>query len=492
MNDASETRGEKIEKRIDKDVTGALTVYGAAGALSIAPQSMNEVMEFAKMMSVAGVMIRAAFRNNPGACLGICMQSFRWGMDPFAVVNKAYIVKNKAGEEQIAYEAQLVHAVVNTRAPLKGRLKITYDGEGQTRSCTVTGTLKGETTPAVYTSPEVNKIKVQNSPLWTADLDQQLHYYSTRAWARRHVPEVILGVLTPDEIEAQESHYGPDNAKDITPTGPRPSRHTIDAPAEPAETYPLIDHTGDQDPESKATSAEQWAKELRAASAPTLDGVFTEKALGYLLHNADTFTELMPLIKDDALVTDLQARYAAAEEQRAETPNLPGGSGAVGDAEGSPAAATPRNEIAESTPATPPVAPPGVGQAGAGSALIQPPAVAPPVQEEVPPVAVEQPAPQPTPAPEKQPEGPKAIPMPMSTKTNKPDSAAYLIAIQKEMTEAASQPEHIDMILTREGFIKRGEYVKGSNMARIMPQTAGSIDTFAIRRKASMANAPQG
>ena len=46
-------------------------------------------------------------------------------MSPFAVASKSYAVKGA-----IAYESQLITAVVNTRSRLKGRLKVDYYGDG--------------------------------------------------------------------------------------------------------------------------------------------------------------------------------------------------------------------------------------------------------------------------------------------------------------------------------------------------------------------------
>lgn len=191
---------EKIEGRIDKEVAGALPMKGTGGAVSIAPRNVAELMEFSKMMALSGPCVRPQFRNNPGACMAISIQAFRWGMDPFAVCNKAYITTAKGGDQQISFEAQLIHAVVNERAPLQGRLRPAYDGQGGTRKCKIVGYLVGEDAPFDYESPEIGKIGVKNSPLWQSDPDQQLFYYSVRAWARRHVPEVLLGVCTEDEI----------------------------------------------------------------------------------------------------------------------------------------------------------------------------------------------------------------------------------------------------------------------------------------------------
>lgn len=164
------------------------------GGAMLLPKSFGEVVAFSEMMSRSDVAVPKHLRNNPGACMAVTMRALRWEMDPFAVASKTYLVN-----DQIAYEAQLVAAVVHTRAPIARRPDYTYEGEGETRQCIVScemldGTIKD------YTSPKKRDIKVQNSPLWKSDPDQQLGYFSIRSWGRRHTPEVLLGVYTPDEL----------------------------------------------------------------------------------------------------------------------------------------------------------------------------------------------------------------------------------------------------------------------------------------------------
>lgn len=176
----------------------AVSISGNRNGMSIVPETFAQVMEFAAAMSVANVAIPKHLRGSEGACMAVAMQAFEWGMSPFAVANKSYSVNDR-----IAYEAQLIAAVVNTRSGIQGRLKYKYSGDGDTRRCTVIGILDGE--EAEYTSPLFSKITPKNSPLWKSDPDQQLAYYSARAWARRHVPEVILGVYDREEIETIDS-----------------------------------------------------------------------------------------------------------------------------------------------------------------------------------------------------------------------------------------------------------------------------------------------
>lgn len=192
-----------IESRIDRQTAGTLSISNDAGGMQF--ESMVQVMEFAKMMAVADIAVPPHLRGNPGACLAVAIQAVEWRMSPFAVANKSYSVNNR-----LAYESQLVQAVILQRAPIKGRFKIEYEGDGAKRRCRVSVETKdGQTVE--YLSPEVGTIPTKNSPLWKSDADQQLFYYSGRALCRRHFPDVLLGVYTADEMEGEP--------KDITPAG---------------------------------------------------------------------------------------------------------------------------------------------------------------------------------------------------------------------------------------------------------------------------------
>ena len=194
-------------ERLPMDSVGMST--GSNGA-KIAPQNLAEVVKFAEVMCRADIALPKHLRGNAGACMAVALQALDWQMNPFAVAGKSYQVNGT-----IAYEAQLIAAVVNTRSGIKGRLKYAYEGSGNDMTCTVTGTLDGE--EYSYTSPPIGSITPKNSPLWKTDPQQQLGYFSARSWARRYTPEVILGVYDREEAE---QFQGPDNARDITPAQP--------------------------------------------------------------------------------------------------------------------------------------------------------------------------------------------------------------------------------------------------------------------------------
>lgn len=191
-------------ERLPMDSVGISS--GSTGA-KIAPQNLAEVVKFAEVMCRADIALPKHLRGNAGACMAVALQAMEWELSPFAVASKSYTVNGA-----IAYEAQLIAAVVNTRSGIKGRLKYRYDGTGNEMTCTVTGVLDGD--ECEYTTPPIGAITPKNSPLWKTDPQQQLGYFAARSWARRHCPEVILGVYDRDEAE---QFRGPENAKDVTP-----------------------------------------------------------------------------------------------------------------------------------------------------------------------------------------------------------------------------------------------------------------------------------
>lgn len=206
MNDQN-TMEERINQKMDVAIAGATEVSTSVGGLAF--KDMSQVMEFAKLMSVSRQAVPKHLREQPGICLAVSLQALNWRMDPFAVANKSYAVNDR-----VAYEAQLIQAVIEQRAPIKGRIKGTYEGEGPKRVCILRVVSAEDGDEIEYRSPEIGQIRVKNSPLWQADPDQQLWYYSARAMCRRHFPDVLLGVYEKEELQHSPS------IRDVTPNAP--------------------------------------------------------------------------------------------------------------------------------------------------------------------------------------------------------------------------------------------------------------------------------
>ena len=88
----------------------------AGGALSFLPRGLPEVLELAEVMSMGGPAVGLACRENKGVCASVIMTALSWGMNPFTVSQHVYVTKSKGGAEKIAYEAQLINGVINSRA----------------------------------------------------------------------------------------------------------------------------------------------------------------------------------------------------------------------------------------------------------------------------------------------------------------------------------------------------------------------------------------
>lgn len=183
-----------------------LTLYGGR----VLPQTFGQVVEFAQMMCKGGVAIPKHLRENPGACLSVIQRSMAWEMDPWAVATKTYAVN-----DILAYEAQLIAAVVKKWAPIREKvIPYKFEGEGMDMSCSILLHHIETGEEIYYQSPKIRDIEPRNSPLWKTEKQQQLSYYSIRALARRHFAEILLGVYDREEAYAM---------KDITPQEPTPN-----------------------------------------------------------------------------------------------------------------------------------------------------------------------------------------------------------------------------------------------------------------------------
>lgn len=260
---------QRVAERISEDAVRGLTVSDHAGGVSFS--NAGQLLDFAKMMAVANSGVRKHLRGNPGACLAICTQAVEWGLSPFAVANKSYFVN-----DQIAFESQLVQAVILKRAPIKGRIKFEFTGDGAQRVCRAWARLAEDPEEVIeYVSPAFGMITPKNSPLWKSDPDQQHAYYSGRALCRRHFPDVLLGVYADDEL-GPETARGP---RDVTP--PRTMGGRLDALA--ARRAPGEDavSVGDEPPEIPANGpATPQASEDAGDIAPAAPGPHVGEGAG--------------------------------------------------------------------------------------------------------------------------------------------------------------------------------------------------------------------
>lgn len=214
---------------------------------ALLPANLSGAMDLAKMMS-SSTLVPQALQNKPADCLLVIEQAMRWGMSPFAVAQSTSVIHGK-----LMFEGKLVAAVVNANGDLEKRLTYNYTGEGDGRTLTVSGSVKGEAEPRTI-QVTLKDVRTTNEQ-WKKQPDQQLMYAGARIWARRHMPELMLGVYTPEE-EIEDARPSIESAVPILATS---TSLTADAPVEIEHIEPYmipVGVTGDD----AATDWLSWGK----------------------------------------------------------------------------------------------------------------------------------------------------------------------------------------------------------------------------------------
>ncbi len=157
----------------------------------------EQLQRVAKMMAQAN-LVPAHLRGGPDKvadCFLVAAQAFRWRMDPFSVAQHTFVTSGKLG-----YEGKLIAGLINASGRLETNLKPVYSGTvaGNDRKVTIVGRIRGEAEDRVIDGT-VGQWKTSNEK-WQTMPDQMLFYRGAREWARRHMPEVMLGISADEEI----------------------------------------------------------------------------------------------------------------------------------------------------------------------------------------------------------------------------------------------------------------------------------------------------
>ena len=224
------TKRDLVEGNAEKAVTEHTQKVAVSGGGGVDYSSLKDMVDAAKLLSAAGEMIPPFFRGNVGAMFANCLRAQELGISPLTLANWTYAVVNK-GETRIAYESQMFHALIEARAPIKERMKVWYEGEGDDLKCFVSAVFKGETEPRQW--PPANMAdqytlgklrpgkndygKTKGSPLWDTKPPLQLFYNISRDFARVYFPDVLGGMYGKDEMQDAGFEDVSATAKNVTP-----------------------------------------------------------------------------------------------------------------------------------------------------------------------------------------------------------------------------------------------------------------------------------
>lgn len=158
------------------------------------PKTFDEAVRLADTMAKAQ-LVPNHLRGKPADCLLVIEQAMRWGLSPYAIAQGTSLINGK-----LMFEGKIVAGVINAIGNLEEALNYKYNGAGDNRVVIVSGRLKGESESRIV-EVRLKDARTTNA-MWTKQPDQQLAYYGARVWARRHKPELMLGVYAEDEFDA--------------------------------------------------------------------------------------------------------------------------------------------------------------------------------------------------------------------------------------------------------------------------------------------------
>lgn len=181
------------------EVSQPRTPISTEASLFLDVARFEHAQRVAKMLATS-TMIPEHFRNNVGNCVIALNLAERFMADPFMVMQNVYVVHGRPG-----LEGKLVIALINQCGkftPLK--FNMAKDNKGNIVSCTAIATHKEtkEQLEQAVTWEMVTKEgwDKKSGSKWLTMPDLMFKYRSATFFARVYCPEVILGMMTTDEL----------------------------------------------------------------------------------------------------------------------------------------------------------------------------------------------------------------------------------------------------------------------------------------------------
>ena len=245
MQETERLRAENEEMRQLADVK--IGSNGFDGA------NMAALWRIAGIFSKANILPKH-FNGNRENCFIILGLAQRLRIDPFALMQKAYMVHGKVG-----LEAQAVIAIANRSGRLKGGIKFELSGQGDSRQCRAYAILDdGGMVEEIMSVQIAKQMGWWGKPdsLWPKMPDLMLRYRAASWLCRLHLPDIMLGVEFADELRDRgpedDSTVGVaaskvrgivDQVPAVTQPQPQPAPVNVVAPKPVAESLPATNRT---------------------------------------------------------------------------------------------------------------------------------------------------------------------------------------------------------------------------------------------------------
>ena len=226
----------------------------AGGALAaLVPQNLDEAFRLAQALARSGDMVPKHYQGQPEAAMAAIIRGMEVGLAPMQALASIAVINGRPtlwGDAMGALVQRAGHTI-----------DVDYEGAGDNLTAVATLT-RGDTGKKIvrrFSMADAKRAGLAGKPGPWQQYPQRMIAHRARSWAVRDgAADALMGLQVAEEV----SDYGPDAARDVTPSAPRRGGAIYRTPE------PETDEILEAAPIDRTPSAEDLARaEAEALSA---------------------------------------------------------------------------------------------------------------------------------------------------------------------------------------------------------------------------------
>ena len=220
---------------------------------ALTPQSIDDAFRLAKALAMSGDMIPKHFQGKPEATMAAIVRGMEIGLAPMQALSSIAVINGRASLWGDAMPALMQRA--------GHHIDVEMQGEGDKVVAVATLT-RGDTGKHIVRSFSMADAKraglLQKPGPWTQYTTRMLQMRARTLAIRDGAADALMGMQVAEEV----ADYGPDAARDVTPTAPKRGGVIF------ADPDPVIDEIHEGQPaEEHRSTAEMTDEELQQQAA---------------------------------------------------------------------------------------------------------------------------------------------------------------------------------------------------------------------------------
>lgn len=182
----------------------------AGGVLAaLVPQTLDDAFRLAKALAMSGDMVPKHFQEKPEAAMAAIMRGMEIGLNPMQALSSIAVINGRASLWGDAIPALIQRAGHS--------IDVDYEGDGDALTAVAT-LMRGDTGKQIvrrFSIADAKRAGLAGKPGPWQQYPQRMIAMRARAWAARDgAADALMGLQIAEEV----SDYGPDSARDVTPS----------------------------------------------------------------------------------------------------------------------------------------------------------------------------------------------------------------------------------------------------------------------------------